>query len=140
MSQLVANVPAVVKYKHFSEEHLAFPIAARDLEGHKGANDEPLLSLAIVKPVIDPTDPTKTINVSGTSREGELIKIVHDVPHETNDNAALPGGRWVELTVQEAGWLGVAPKAAPEPVAEPEAAPATQVATDTAGDGSGTVQ
>lgn len=109
------NLPEVVKYTEFGKEHFALVIGSRELEHHTGANDEPMLSLVIVKPVLDPTDHKTVLNIAGTSREGDLVTIVHDVAHESHAFSAeqldamhktgitvsqvypgnsIPGGRW----------------------------------------------
>lgn len=109
------NLPEVVKYTEFGKEHFALVIGSRELEHHAGENDEPMLSLVIVKPVLDPTDHKTELKIAGTSREGDLVTIVHDVPHESHafsaeqldamhktgitvaqvyPGNAIPGGRW----------------------------------------------
>lgn len=115
------NLPEVVKYIEFGKEHMAFPIASRDLEHHTGENNEPLLSLVFVKPVLDPLDPEKkkTLNLAGTVNESQLVQIRHDVAHEshaftpeqiqarrdagfsTYPGNQIPGGRWRELSSDE---------------------------------------
>jgi hypothetical protein len=131
-----ANLPEIVIYSEFGVEHKAFPIAARELEHHAGENAEPLLSLVFVKPVLDPLT-HEPVNVAGTSREGDLVHIVHDVPHESHafsedqlkaiaktgvntvqayPGGQMPGGRWRELDTP----VAVSPTPIPIPVAVPQ--------------------
>jgi len=46
------NLPEVVIYTEFGVEHKALVIGARELEHHAGENNEPLLHLVIVKPMV----------------------------------------------------------------------------------------
>ena len=134
-----ANLPEIVIYTESGIEHKAFPIAARSLEHHGGANDEPLLSLVFVQPIIDPLT-RQPLNVAGTSHEGDLVHIVHDVPHESHafteeqlkaihqqgvtvqqayPGGQLPGGRWREVETP----VAVSPTPIPVPVAVPQDPP-----------------
>ncbi len=121
---LVGSVPAIVKYVEFDKEFFALPIGAKAMPHHLGENDEPLLDLVIVQPVLDPLDPKheKTISLVGTSRQLENVRIVNDVPHDSHafSDASLndlqkqgistgvaypgnriPGGRWFEVSSAE---------------------------------------
>lgn len=46
------NLPEVVIYTEFGIEHKALVIGSRELEHHTGENDEQLLNLVIVKPLV----------------------------------------------------------------------------------------
>ncbi len=119
-----SSLPEIVKFTEFGREHFALPIGARSLEHHDGANEEPMLSLVIVSPVLDPSDPKheRTLSLAGTSRENDLVRIVHDVAHDSHEFTAsqldaiqksgvtisqvypggkIVGGRWSELTSGE---------------------------------------
>lgn len=109
----------VVIYKEFGQEYPALVVGSRELEHHGGANDEPLINLVFVRSIPDPSDRTKTLAVSGTSRESELIQFRHDIAHESHafseeaakelsdkgllpPGGAVPGGRYVLASVVNA--------------------------------------
>jgi hypothetical protein len=126
------NLPVVVIFIEFGREHYALPLGSKSLPHHLGENEEPLLDLVIVQPVLDPLDPEhkKALNIVGTSRQGELARIMNDVPHESHafsdanvaaltqqgitvsavyPGGQIPGGRWREVSSAElAAWLGEA--------------------------------
>lgn len=102
------NLPEVVKYTEFGKEHLAFPIASRDMEHHLGDNSEPLLSLVFVKqPALNecarchfpehahgkpvapeakavPCDTFVPPPRSTVLQPSDFVQIVHDVAHESH--------------------------------------------------------
>lgn len=109
MSQF-GNLPEVVIFTEFGKEHKALVIGARSIEHHDGANDEPLLNLVIVQPLIADAcadcgnrrvyhgkpapvhlrvckefvepDPQPTVNLN------DLVQIVTDVAHESHEFSA----------------------------------------------------
>lgn len=102
------QLPEVVKFIEFGKEHLAFPVASRNLEHHGGVNDEPLLTLVIVKPVVadeclrchfaaryhgkpfasgaqhKPCDKFVAPDPKPVTDLKELVHVVGDVPHESH--------------------------------------------------------
>jgi hypothetical protein len=142
------NLPEVVKYIEFGKEHFAFPIASRDLEHHLGSNNEPLLTLVIAKPPLDPTDPLRKRlldHLPPGFPVSEAVHVVYDVAHGSHEfghdsmqalaqqgitvaqvypGGKIPGGRWRELTAEDAESL-VRSDIVPIDQAKPSGGPST---------------
>lgn len=101
-------LPEVVIYSEFGVEHKALVVGSRTVEHHAGENDEPMLNLVIVKPVVldecvkchfpernhgkpyppgashRPCDSFEGIAPVASVNPAEYIHIQTDVPHESH--------------------------------------------------------
>jgi hypothetical protein len=119
-----------VVFTENGKEYQATVLAARELDGHSGENNEPLLQIGFFadKP-----------GVLGTSRQNELVQFRTDVTHESHaftpelqakNGQILAGGRWREvgapacsLSPTELAAKAREVKEVETPVAEPQPEP-----------------